>query len=609
MAQKTEKITPMMKQYFSIKEKHPDTVLLYRMGDFYETFLDDAKIAADVLGLTLTSRNHGGKDATPLAGFPVHALDRYSYKLVQAGYKIAICEQTEDPAKAKKLVKRDVTEIVTAGTATDDNYLDEKENNYIISVVSGNKCGLAVCDITTGEFYYETADAETILQETERINPSEILLPEKSPLKESIQRIKGPVITDYFPWKFDKDESSRTLREHFKINSLEGIGISVIDSGVTAAGALLSYIKEQKKSDLSHISSLLRQENTKYALLDPSTIRNLELLKPMSSDETEGTLISILDRTSTSVGSRKLKKWITHPLNRKTEIEERFECVEWMKKNVFKRNEIELLLKNIADLERITTRVSMKRANARDIKSIQQSLENFPEIIRILKDIPIERIQHIQDQLHGFEEIKKDIEKTIVDSPPLTVREGGFIKEGVSDELNELQYASRNGKEWIASLQEKEREHVPNLKVGYNKVFGYYIEVTKANQKYVPERYIRKQTLTNAERYITPELKDMEAKILGAQERLKDIEYEIFLRLRDRCHDYTTKLQTAADALAELDVYIAFAKCAEKFNYVRPEISETCDLEIQSGRHPVIEAMNVADEFITNDTHMNTSDS
>jgi len=600
----------MMRQYMDIKTQNPDTILLYRMGDFYEMFFDDAKVASQVLGLTLTSRNHGGTDRTPLAGFPHHALERYANRLVHAGHKIAICEQLEDPKTAKGVVKRDVIEVITAGTATEECFIQEKSNNFIVSVILADKtAALSICDLSTGEFSVQETDAGRIEEEIARIGPTEILIPgpandgRYAGLKKLFPKIYFSL---YDPWKFQPEHAQSVLTGHFNVASLAGMGLEGCSLGIGAAGALLSYLKEQKKNELRHIVSIRLRSIEEFAGLDPSTIRNLELLYPLHSDETGGTLISVLDKTSTSMGSRLLKKWITHPLKNCADINSRLDCVEWLKNDVFVRGEIDLFLRNIADIERLIGRITFERANARDLAGLKASLQTFPSLIKCLQSTSCSLLADMRAALEGFDPVCKRIDETIVESPPLSLREGGLIAKGVSNELDGIREAATNGKQWIANLQQTERERtgISSLKVHYNKVFGYYIEVSNTNIAAVPADYIRKQTLVNAERYITPELKDMEAKVLGAEERLYALEYELFVNLRKEIAGHCERIQKAAGAIAKLDVFTSLAKVAADNRYCRPVLDESADMHITEGRHPVVEQMNASDQFVPNDTEM-----
>ncbi len=600
-------LTPLMRQYAEIKARNPGAVLLYRMGDFYEMFNDDAKIASKVLGLTLTSRNNGGAESTPLAGFPYHALDRYANRLVKAGYAIAICEQTEDPKTAKGIVKRDIIEIVTAGTATEGCFLEEKANNFIMSLCRVNgTIGAAVCDLSTGQFEVEEATAETMVHEMMRIAPSELLVPapdEEYFTKAYAESYRKIVVSPFDPWKFSYDTASTALKSHFQVASLDGWGLETRTGAVCAAGALLLYLKEQKKNDLRHISTMTLRSLSAFAELDPSTIRNLELLQPLQSDEADGTLVSVLDKTGTSMGGRLLKRFITRPLRDLTAIGERLTAVERLKKDAFCRAELVLLLKRVADIERLMSRISLERAGGRDLASLRSSLLAFPAIIRLLDGNPSPLLLKACEALRGFEPLAKTIGDTIVDNPPNSIREGGIIRAGISPELDLIREAATSGKQWISRLQESERSRtgISTLKVGFNRVFGYYIEISRANAANAPADYIRKQTLTNGERFVTPALKEMEDKILGAEERLSALEYELFVALRANVAAASGSILAAAEAVALIDVLVSFAQIAAEYNYCRPVIIEEPDLVIRDGRHPVVERMVASGSFVPND--------
>ncbi len=608
-------LTPMMRQYTEIKSRNPDTVLLYRMGDFYELFFDDAKIASRVLGLTLTSRNHGGADATPLAGFPFHALERYANRLVKAGYKIAICEQTEDPKAAKGIVKRDVVEIITAGTATEDNYIEEKSNNFILALCfAPQKTGVAICDLSTGLFQVEEIEPADIEHELARIDPSEVLLSDSPDTQIPLclsDNYKQILISRAQSFNFTLQNASEIICSHFHIASTQALGLEAFTEGVCAAGALLGYLKDQKKNSLNHILSITPRSITQFAELDPSTIRNLELLKPIQTDDTGTTLINVLDRTGTAMGARLLKNWITHPLRDTDKINQRLDCVEWLKNDLFVRGEVELVLKRIADIQRLISRVAFERANARDLISLKNSFHAFKPIIRALEGSSLADIATICSALDGFETLAEKIDSTLLENPPLSVRDAGMIKKGVSEQLDQIREASLHGKQWIASLQDSERKRtgISSLKVGYNKVFGYYIEVSKANSTLVPDDYIRKQTLVNAERFITPELKEMESKVLGAQEQISAFEFEVFSSLRKEVGSHCEPIQKAAEAIATLDVFISLARIASDYAYTRPKLSTGNDFIIKDGRHPVVERMNPTEQFVPNDTNIISGDS
>ncbi|MBD3317107.1 MAG: DNA mismatch repair protein MutS [Chitinivibrionales bacterium] len=601
-----------MRQYMAIKRRNPDTVLLYRMGDFFELFNDDAKVAAKILGLTLTSRNHGGAESTPLAGFPHHALDRYANRLVRAGYKIAVCEQTEDPKQAKGVVKRDVVEVITAGTATEDNFIEERVNNYIMACVpDGAEVGVAISDLSTGELSVEEIPFSVLEEEVVRLEPSEILVDDRDghPLDKLVSsQFRHVYLSRFEGWKFSADTAEQALLDHFRIASIEGVGLEGYPLGVRAAGGLLAYLKEQKKSDLRHITAITPRSLAEFAELDPATIRNLELLRPLQTDDTGGTLISVLDKTGTAMGARLLRRWITHPLRNEKEINRRLDCVEWLRKSLFVRGEVELFMRRIADIERLIGRVTFERANARDLVSLKESFHAFPSIVKTLAETPCTLIKAITESLDGFEDLAEKIGGALVDTPPLSLREGGLIRAGVSAELDEVRDAATNGKQWIARTQESERERtgISSLKVSYNKVFGYYIEVSKANLASVPDNYIRKQTLVNAERFITPELKEMEAKVLGAEERLSTIEHQLFVELRKDIAAHCERIQAAADAIARLDVFTALARVAAEYAYSRPILKNNTDVIIHEGRHPVVERMHPDEQFVPNDTDLQT---
>ncbi len=601
-----EKLTPMMKQYLEIKRRNPATILLYRMGDFYELFNEDAKIGSRVLGLTLTSRNHGGKDETPLAGFPHHALERYAHLLVKAGHKIAICEQTEDPAKAKKVVKRDVTEVITAGTATDDAFIEEKWNNYIVAVAhERDRTGLATCDLSTGEFTVEEIPAEKLLDELVRIGPSELLAAEGADIGIANEQVKnlGIVVSRYSGWKFDPQTAGSYIRDHFDIVSLDGMGLGGLDCAVGAAGALLAYLKEQKKNSLTHIAAIVPRRMNDFAEVDRATVNNLELLRPLHSDERQGTLISVLDKTCTSMGARLLRRWVTRPLRDEQAINTRLDCVAWLKDNSLARKELAGHLRKIADLERLTSKITFERAHARDLNALKNACEVFPHIKETLAHAQHTDIARLISRLDGFDQLARKIGNTLVPDPPLTVREGNIIRKEVDPQLIELRDAAYNGKQWIANLQAKERKRtgIPSLKVGYNKVFGYYVEVSKTHQSRVPRNYIRKQTLVNAERFVTPELKEMEEKILGAQERMCALEYSIFTDLRAEVSQHCRAIQQASEHLAILDVLNCFAHIAAQNRYCRPALSSNTQIDIRQGRHPVIESIEGKENFVPND--------
>jgi len=606
---KKKKVTPMMAQYNELKAANPGTILLYRMGDFYELFNEDAELASTILGITLTKRNSASADATPLCGFPYHALDRYAHKLVKAGYRIAICEQVEDPKKAKGLVKRDIVEVITAGTGMDDTYISENANNYIASLFCADgEWGVSYADLSTGEFTVQLTHSDSLEDVIARIDPSELILTAEDTEQKVIQHLKEIFTVKFFttlePYQFEYARCSTELMEHFGVNSLEGLGLEGKEIGVSAAGALLSYLKHQKRNDLKHIAAVRIDSGESSAQLDPATIRNLELLKPIHSDETGGTLISVLDKTGTTMGSRMMKRWIVRPLTDSGAINQRLDAVEWFSKELFTRSDLEALLRSVADLERVIGRVMVQRANGRDLASMRDSLKQFPHIIKLLKDTPSFLVKNLITALEGFEDVVSELTNTLVEEPPTSIKDGGLIREGVSEELDTIRDAAVNGKEWIAQLQQKEREAsgIDSLKIGYNKVFGYYLEASKIHMDKIPDYFIRKQTLVNAERYITPELKEVEATVLGAEEKLGDIEYEIFVHLREKTASRCEDIQRAAETVAIIDVLGTLGKISADNNYCRPELNDSMDMFIEAGRHPVVEQMNGSDPFVPNDT-------
>ena len=611
-------LSPLMRQYTDIKSRNPDTLLLYRMGDFYELFNEDAKIANRVLGITLTSRYQGGEGDTPLAGFPHHALDRYANKLVHAGYKIAVCEQIEDPKQSKGIVKRDVVEVITAGTATEDSFIEERANNFIAGVYCAPKsdaCGLAVCDLSTGFFQVEEVERGALEHELVRFDPGEILV--SADQTECLQPFlrstyRQVYVSKYDGWKFDSDTATEAITKHFDIASVQSLGLEGLGDGIRAAGALIRYLKEQKKSDLRHITSIAPRAVKQFAELDPSTIRNLELFKPMQSDDTEGALISVLDCTGTSIGARLMRRWLAHPLRSANAINERLDCVEWFKNDTFVRGETEIFLKSVGDLERLISRVTFERANGRDLNALRRSFETFPKLRAALGKCELSLVRGICADIAGFEDLVGRIASTIVDEPPLSVREGRIIRDGVNAHLDEIRDASVNGKQWIAKLQETERKRtgISSLKIGYNKVFGYYIEITHAKSQFaVPDNYIRKQTLSTGERYVTPELKEMEDKVLGAEEKLSAIEYDIFASLRREISAHCGRIQKAAAAVSALDVFVSLSRIAAENSYCRPSLNESADIVIKEGRHPVVEKLCAGEQFVPNDTELTSGDS
>ncbi|HUX59952.1 MAG TPA: DNA mismatch repair protein MutS [Ignavibacteriaceae bacterium] len=587
--------TPLMSQYGKIKAAHPDTVLLFRMGDFFETFDDDAKIASKVLGITLTKRANGAAEDVPLAGFPHHALDVYLPKLVRAGYRVAVCEQMENPKFAKGIVKREVIEIITPGVAFSDKLLDHKKNNYLLSIyVKDNIAGISFCDISTGEFYSFEIPADNISQQIESIYPSEILIQKKDKdwLSQKIQKINPSIrITKVDDWIFNYEYAKELLVMQFKTVNLKGFGIDNLFSGITAAGAVLSYLQETQKQNLSHLNKISEYNPSDYMSLDYSTKRNLEITFSMNDGAREGSLISFLDKTETAMGGRLLKKWVSTPLRRLDQIQKRQSSVEELFNNKSLRKTLLNELKEIGDLERLISKICTGRANPREVVALKFSLMKLPLIKEKLSQVSVNTLLSIKDNISPLENLVNKIHNSIVDSPPLSLNDGGVIKNGFSAELDELRNISLHGKDWIANLQKTERERsgISSLKVSYNKVFGYYIEISHANKEKVPSDYLRKQTLVNSERYITPDLKDYEDKILNAEEKIYELESQLFNEIRLLIAHEAEAIQQNAKMIAMLDCFLSFAECAEDYNYIKPILSEDNEIEIIDGRHPVVE--------------------
>ncbi len=608
--------TPLMAQYSKIKASYPDTILLFRMGDFFETFEEDAKIAAKVLGITLTKRASGAAEDVPLAGFPHHAIDTYLPKLVRAGYRVAVCEQIENPKFAKGIVKRDVIEVVTPGVAFSDKLLDHKKNNYLMAFcIKDDIAGVSFCDISTGEFYVYEVPAKLVREQIETISPAELLVQkrDKDRFNEIIRRVNPDIrVTKMDDWIFNFEYAKDLLIMQFKTVNLKGFGIENFTPGIIASGVVLNYLQETQKANLSHLNKISAYNPSEYMALDFSTKRNLEITFSMQDGGREGSLIEILDKTETAMGGRLLKKWITAPLIKLELINKRLESVNELVLNKALRRNIIEELKEIGDLERLISKVCTGRANPREIVAVKSSLKKIPAIKRYLSNTKVDTLRQIGENLSPELSLVEKIENAIVDSPPLNLADGGVIKNGFSPELDDLRDVSINGKDWIARLQKSEREKtgISSLKVNFNKVFGYYIEVSHTHKEKVPENYIRKQTLVNSERFITPELKDYEDKILNAEEKTYDLESQLFNEVRLMVAAEAEKIQANARLIAMLDCFISFAECAEQYNYVKPEVTEDDSFEIEEGRHPVVERiLPPGEKFTSNNCRMdNTSD-
>lgn len=600
--------TPLMVQYYKIKQAHPDTILLFRVGDFFETFEDDAKLASKVLGITLTKRSNGAAEDTPLAGFPHHAIDTYLPKLVRAGYRVAVCEQMENPKFAKGIVKREVVEVVTPGVTLSDKLLDHKKNNYLLSItILDQICGLSFCDISTGEYFVFEIPTSQLGEQIESINPSEFLIPkrDKEFLGKLIERINPQLrITKLDDWIFNFDFANELLKNHFKTVTLKGFGIEKLTVGIIAAGAVLNYLNETQRVNLSHLNRISLYNPSDYMILDHSTKRNLEITFSMNDGGREGSLISILDKTQTAMGGRLLKKWISAPLRDLDPIKKRHDSVEELLKNKKVRKDLTENLKEIGDFERLISRICTGRATPREVVAVKSSLKKIPETKGLLDQLKVSTLKNISEQLDSLENIVEKISIAIIDSPPAAINEGGIIRNGFSPELDELRDISLHGKEWIATLQQTERERtgIPSLKVHFNNVFGYYIDVSHTHKNKIPENYIRKQTLVNSERYITPELKEYEDKILNAQEKINELESQLFNEIRSIVANEAEIIQKNARLIAMLDCLNCFAQCAEEYNYVKPIVDESNKINIVQGRHPVVERiLDPGNKFTPND--------
>lgn len=605
-------LTPMMQHYLKTKEENKDCILFYRLGDFYEMFFEDAVTVSKELELTLTGKSCGLEERAPMCGVPYHAVDSYLNRLVARGYKVAICEQVEDPKLAKGMVKREVTRIVTPGTNIDAQALDETKNNYIMCIVYlADKYGVSTADITTGDYYVTEVDSERkLMDEITRFAPSEIICNEPfymSGVDVSDMRNRlGISICALESWYFADEQAKDTLLSHFHVASLEGLGLNDYACGVIASGALLRYLYETQKNSLSNMTGIKPYSTGKYMIIDSSTRRNLELVETLREKQKRGSLLWVLDKTKTAMGARMLRSFVEQPLIEKNEIEARYDAIEELNQNAITREELREYLNPIYDLERLVTRVTYQTASPRDLISFKNSIHMLPPIKNLLSDFKGEKLCSLQEELDPLEDIYELIEEAIEEEPPLTIREGGILKEGYNEEVDRLRKAKTEGKTWLATLEANEREKtgIKNLKIKYNKVFGYYLEVTNSYKDLVPDYYMRKQTLTNAERYITPELKEMEDTILGAEDRLVQLEYELFREIRDKIAKEVVRIQKTAKAVANLDVFASLAVVAEQNNYCRPKLNENGVLDIKDGRHPVVEKMINNDMFIANDTHL-----
>ncbi len=593
--------TPLMKQYQQVKAKHPDTILLFRMGDFYETFEEDAKTTAKVLGITLTKRGNGAAGEIPLAGFPHHAIDAYLPKLLKAGYRVAICEQLEDPKLAKGIVKRDVIEVVTPGVAFSDKILEQKQNNYLAAVslpsplAQGNELvGFAFVDVSTAEFSVTEFPLRQLLEQISVLQPVELLVQKRDfETVESLLRGKfRGLYSKVDDWVFNGDYSYEILVNHFKTQSLKGFGVEHLKTGIVAAGAVMHYLQETQKANLPHIKKITPFDTSDYMVLDASTKRNLEITASLSG-QSDGTLFAVLDRTQTAMGGRLLKAWVNRPLKRLDAIQRRLDAVRELFGGDSVRSGIRKILERVGDLERLVARIATGRANPRELRQLQTSLSFIPSIKAHVGNLTSPMLKEMCGKLDPLEGLVKLIHDSIEDDPPISLSEGGVIKKGYNKELDDLRSIAFSGKDWIARLQSDERQRtgISSLKVGYNNVFGYYIEITNTHKDKIPGNYIRKQTLTNAERYITPELKEYEEKVLHAEEKILALETRIFNEVRLAISEYSGSILEDAHILATMDCIISLADVAVENNYVYPEVDGSLRLEIKEGRHPVIERL------------------
>ena len=608
-------LSPMMTHYLETKKEYPDCLLFYRLGDFYEMFFEDAVTVSRELEITLTGKECGLEERAPMCGVPHHAVETYLNRLVQKGFKVAIAEQMEDPKLTKGLVKREVIRVVTPGTITSAQALDETKNNYLMGIVYvGETFGISVADITTGEFLLTEVESERELtDEINKFNPSEIICNEAFYVSgvdiEEIKNRYHAVVSSLDNHFFSDEVCRKILKEHYKVGALSGLGLEDYDTGVIAAGAVMQYMYETQKNSLSHITTITPYSTGQFMIIDTSTRRNLELLETLREKQKRGSLLWVLDRTKTAMGARMLRTYIEQPLIHKSEIIKRQNAIEELNMNYISREEICEYLNPVYDLERLIGRISYKTANPRDLISFKNSLEMLPFIRNILDEFNSELLTELHGELDPLEDVKELIDKAIIDDPPITVREGGIIKEGFHEETDKYRHAKTEGKTWLAELETKEKEKtgIKNLKVKYNKVFGYYFEVTNSFKDLVPDYFIRKQTLANAERYTTDELKELEDVILGAEDKLYSLEYQLFTEVRDSIADQVLRIQKTARAVAGIDVITSLSSVATRNNYVKPCINEKGLIDIKNGRHPVVEKMMRDDLFVSNDTYLDNS--
>ena len=611
-------LTPMMRQYLEIKAEHPDAILFFRLGDFYEMFLDDAVKASRILDIALTSRNKSADgNEVPLCGVPFHSAGPYISKLIEAGEKVAICEQVEDPRTAKGIVRREVVKVVTPGLVVDGDNLSPKENNYLLSLTcdGGTTWGFSCLDLSTGEFKVtELKGIDAVVTETACLNPREILLPQafrdNGRMRELGLVAAERIVSFNEDWIYDRDYCCRLIMEHFGVASLDAVGCQQLQEGVHAAGAILHYLRQTQKGKAAHVTDIVHYATHDYLVLDEATRRNLELTSTLVEGKRKGSLLGLMDRTATAMGGRKLRNWINYPLIKADSIRSRQDAVDELLKDQPLREEAGRLLQGVYDLERLNGRISLASASAKDLVSLKESLLRIPALLGLLQCCSAPLLRELHQGIDPLADVVQLISAGIVENPPFVLRDGGIIADGYNDELDELRRISREGKGFIAALeaQEKGRTGIGSLKIRYNKVFGYYIEVTKSNLGGIPADYIRKQTLANAERFITPALKEYEEKVVGAEERIAEIEFALFQEIRQKVAAEGERVARTADRLASVDVLLSLAELAHERNYCRPEVVDGDMLQIVEGRHPVIEALSLGERFVPNDLLMDNSE-
>jgi DNA mismatch repair protein MutS len=613
-----ENLSPMMRQYLDLKEKHKDCIIFFRLGDFYEMFFEDAILGSKELEIALTGRDCGLEKRAPMCGVPYHSAEGYISKLISKGYKVAICEQMEEAGAGKKLVKRDVVRVITPGTRTEDKGLNEKENNYICCLsFSDNSFGYSYADVSTGMFYIGEKDLDislfSLLDELHRINPNEILINDAGEIYiekiKSFFKTKSPLVSVYPSWAFEKEFAKTGVLSHFKVSSLSSLGCDGMDKGISAASGLLEYLKETQKISLAHINKLSVSKNNSFMFLDMSTRRNLELISTIMEGSEKGSLLWVLDKTKTAMGARMLKTWIKQPLQIKEDIEFRLNGVECFKNDSMIREEIRENLVHVYDLERLATRIAYGTIDAKNCISLKKSIENIPKVKDLLTKSESSTLKAIDDELDDLSDLFVLINSAVTDNPSIGIKDGNIIRDGYDEKIDEYRDAIKNGDIWIKEIEEDEKKAtgIKNLKIGYNKIFGYYIEVTRSFLEKVPYRYTRKQTLAGCERYITKELKDIEVEKLSATEKCEKREYQLFLELRDNINEFIERIQIAAKNIAKIDTLQSLATVAIQNGYFRPSFSKNGEINIKDGRHPVVEKI-IKETFVPNDTTLDMNE-